>query len=49
MRHAKWLGAVVAAQALFLLGWAALVLLWVFVMGGLLAGVGSAASTGIAA
>lgn len=39
----------VVLNGLFLLGWAALVLLWVFVMGGLLAGVGSAASTGIAA
>lgn len=39
----------VVLNGLFLLGWAALVLLWVLVMGGLLAGVGSAASTGIAA
>ncbi|MGG7452422.1 DUF4190 domain-containing protein [Plantibacter auratus] len=39
----------VVLNGLFLLGWAALVVLWVFVMGGLLAGVGSAASTGIAA
>ncbi|MDD9153487.1 DUF4190 domain-containing protein [Plantibacter flavus] len=39
----------VVLNGLFLLGWAALVLLWVFVMGGLLAGVGSATSTGIAA
>ncbi|OAN27294.1 hypothetical protein A4X17_08515 [Plantibacter sp. H53] len=39
----------VVLNGLFLLVWAALVLLWVFVIGGLLAGVGSAASTGIAA
>lgn len=39
----------VVLNGLFLLVWAALVLLWVFVIGGLLAGVGGAASTGIAA
>ncbi|MBF4566064.1 DUF4190 domain-containing protein [Plantibacter sp. VKM Ac-2876] len=39
----------VVLNGLFLLVWAALVLVWVFVIGGLLAGVGGAASTGIAA
>lgn len=39
----------VVLNGLFLLGWAALVVLWVFVIGGLLAGVGGAASTGISA
>ncbi|ROR83132.1 protein of unknown function [Plantibacter flavus] len=39
----------VVLNGLFLLVWAALVLLWVFVIGGLLAGVGGAASTGIEA
>lgn len=39
----------VVLNGLFLLVWAALVLLWVFVIGGLLVGVGGAASTGIAA
>lgn len=39
----------VVLNGLFLLAWAALVLLWVFLIGGLMAGAGGAASTGISA